>query len=88
MEQLALFGPSTAGTCVCPSCGAVSPNEYLHSINHGGLQGSRYCITQWCVINHIVSLRRNPDAYDADYVASEYARSAELGLVEADFVLA
>ena len=88
MEQLALIGPGTDGTYICPACGSSSPNEYVHELNHhiGAGRGDRYCVTQWNAINHVAAARRYPEF--ADQLDANLARARELGLTEEDLVLA
>ena len=83
MEQLALIGPGTDGTYICPACGSSSPNEYVHELNHhiGAGRGDRYCVTQWNAINHVAAARKYPEFASLD-------RAHELGLTEKDFDLA
>lgn len=88
MEQLALIGPGTDGTYICPACGSSSPNEYVHKLNHhiGAGRGDRYCVTQWNAINHVAAARKYPQF--ASHLDASLARAHELGLTEKDLDLA
>ncbi|TQE43600.1 hypothetical protein EJK80_06215 [Corynebacterium phoceense] len=88
MEQLALIGPGTDGTYICPACGTLSPNEYVHKLNHhiGAGRGDRYCVTQWNAIAHVAAARKYPEF--AGQLDASLARAHELGLTEEDLVLA
>ncbi len=75
MEQTALFG---ADEIICEYCGGISPNQYVHEVNHHALRGQGLCVTQRLAVAHVRSAERDTPERLHRY----RARARELGLTD------
>lgn len=70
--QTDLFGPMT-----CPFCGATSPNQFVHDLNHRPMVNKGMCASQWLRLNQLIAQRNNGDE-EAIQAATRNARLAGL----------
>lgn len=75
--QTGLFGPMT-----CPFCGATSPNQFAHDLNHHEVPGKGMCVSQWLRVNQLKYQRTHGD----EDSIREATRNARLAGVDPDQV--